>query len=269
METTYFYLLPSEILYINLTKLFDDPIVYYLIEFFNLNPSKAFRLMSIEIVSMLRKFGENFTFRYRKISWMAIYEGLISNILCNIRLDSEPTFDDNFVLNQDIWESDHDRELINPYVCDDFFILMIYHYTEISKGKFVEKNDPLFICEYMILTHLFDKSMIIANPLIIVTLHNFEIYRDVVVELLSSYQKHRATYIRKCDIQSYSGMIKLTDYLKTIASSEIYYDPRTGYAFKYTSFGYKMIGIYTNPGVRKLTKDEIILAKALDYHILW
>lgn len=261
MEKTYFGILPCDVLYVTLSKLFNDPVVYYLIDFLGLDSSESFRALCIKAVPMLSRFGKNFTFRYRRLSWMSIYEGLLSQVFSReSRKETDFVFDKNFTFDQEFWKYSFNGMLNVPYVCDDFMILRLYHYDNLSE---TEECDTLLVCEHNIFRYFRDHSMIdiSTSPWRLGSVHNFEIYRDIIYRVVSNYEKRIALYKDEYQIhQDFKKLIK-------IPNTRFIHDPRTMYTFKLNTLPLIMVGIYDGKEIRKLTKDEVTIAKLLNYTV--
>lgn len=145
MDETYFESVPSDILHLLLNKFFGDTIVYSLINVLKLDESRAFRSLCIEAAPMLSRFSHDFSFRFRRISWLHIYEGLVATVNMNGgKLPNYPLFDRHFRYDQRFNNYKYDGMLAVPRICDDFLILILYQY---SAALLSEYSDAL-LSEY-------------------------------------------------------------------------------------------------------------------------
>lgn len=258
MESTYFSILPSELISILLCKLFGSPVVYGFIDFCKLNPSESFRKLCITVIPMLNRFNKKFVFRHRKISWISIYEGLLVMIWDPLKPLSGPLVDENFIMDQECFQDSCGfMRFTYTYICDDFYILMLYRYHQLCKDD-IEKDDILYLYEFNIRSYYDQRGINVYTP---GSLCNMEIYRDIIEKVYSNLDRRKFFYVDGA-IYPHNNTINIDD-------TDLAYDRRNNYVLRMVKLhrGWFLVGILDNDKVRKLTKIEKTLASALGYNI--
>lgn len=264
MNGTYFESLPSDILYVILNNFFGDTDIYSLIYFWNLNESVACRFLCIKAAPMLLRFSRDFSFKHRRISWLHIYENLVSIVRLNTgRLLDFPLFDEHFIFNEKcLIKCSYRPRILTPHLNNaDLKILIIYEYNRLCVHDVIEKDDILFIYEKN-LCELLDIKDLRSN-IQDLYFRDLQLYKDIIVKCHNNYKKRLSFYT-----SSYEA-IKDKSFLTIIETPNIYYDKRTNYILKsdnkWQSITVK--GLMVNGTIQNLNEIEKIVAMSLGYFI--
>lgn len=183
METTYFNIIPSELIDIILRKLCCQPAAYDLIEALTLDEQKSYRSLSIHMCEYLSNIPLICKVESRKIFWGSVYNKLI-NIL-PLEHDSESVFRSSGL----IWDkSDINTEVTVDQLLDyvvtsnELFLVLLYKFNNYG-------ND----------IHIRRLSVTLFRVIRLTTMVGFEIsnYITNVIEYRSQYSKQVISTCKK------------------------------------------------------------------------
>jgi hypothetical protein len=204
---------------------------------------------------MLSRFGKNFEFRYRKISWRNIYEALLNDLAVGDKL-ATCIVDDNFIMNQQLYPL-AGAVFTTTYICDDFYILMLYRYNSLCNDNVqITKDDTLFIYEHNIQNYWIDRDIDVKHG---DGVGIFELYRDIILKAIQNYEIRESYYSMKAETMS-----RRRKFVK-VPETDYHYDPVNMYVFSLKTRGGEIIGKFNDGKIKKFEGIELPLIKLLGY----